>query len=212
MAKSPDAIKVLVVDDHPVVRVGLRTMLESEANISVVGMAASAREALTAVQQCAPDVVLMDLRMPEMEGTAAIRELRRIQPKLPILVLTNYETDSYIVEALEAGAMGYLLKSTPQAELVSAVEKVHANQRVIPPGIAARLLENIGRDELSARELEVLALVARGLSNKEIADTLLISDKTVRNHVASCLVKLGAADRTGAVTTAIRRGLIRISE
>jgi len=187
-------------------------MLESEANISVVGMAASAREALTALQQCAPDVVLMDLRMPEMEGTAAIRELRRIQPKLPILVLTNYETDSYIVEALEAGAMGYLLKSTPQAELVGAVEKVHANQRVIPPGIAARLLENIGRDELTARELEVLALVARGLSNKEIADTLLISDKTVRNHVASCLVKLGAADRTGAVTTAIRRGLIRISE
>lgn len=212
MAKSPDAIKVLVVDDHPVVRVGLRTMLESEANISVVGMAASAREALTAVQQCAPDVVLMDLRMPEMEGTAAIRELRRIHPKLPILVLTNYETDSYIMDALEAGAMGYLLKSTPQAELVSAVEKVHANQRVIPPGIAARLLENIGRDELSARELEVLALVARGQSNKEIADTLSISDKTVRNHVASCLVKLGATDRTGAVTTAIRRGLIRISE
>jgi DNA-binding NarL/FixJ family response regulator len=203
---------VLVVDDHPVVRVGLRTMLESEANISVVGMAASAREALTALQQCAPDVVLMDLRMPEMEGTAAIRELRRIQPKLPILVLTNYETDSYIVEALEAGAMGYLLKSTPQAELVSAVEKVHANQRVIPPRIAARLFENIGRDELSARELEVLALVARGLSNKEIADTLFISDKTVRNHVASCMVKLGVTDRTGAVTSAIRRGLIRISE
>lgn len=203
---------MLVVDDHPVVRVGLRTMLESEANISVVGMAASAREALTALQQCAPDVVLMDLRMPEMEGTAAIRELRRIQPKLPILVLTNYETDSYIVEALEAGAMGYLLKSTPQAELVSAVEKVHANQRVIPPRIAARLFENIGRDELSARELEVLALVARGLSNKEIADTLFISDKTVRNHVASCMVKLGVTDRTGAVTSAIRRGLIRISE
>lgn len=212
MAKSPHPIKVLVVDDHPVVRVGLRTMLESEANISVVGMAASAREALTALQQCAPDVVLMDLRMPEMEGTAAIRELRRIQPKLPILVLTNYETDTYIVDALEAGAMGYLLKSTPQAELVSAVEKVYANQRVIPPGIAARLFENMGRDELSARELEVLALVARGLSNKEIADTLFISDKTVRNHVASCLVKLGVADRTGAVTCAIRRGLIRISE
>ncbi len=212
MAKSPHPIKVLVVDDHPVVRVGLRTMLESETNISVVGMAASAREALIALQHCAPDVVLMDLRMPEMEGTAAIRELRRIQPKLPILVLTNYETDSYIMEALEAGAMGYLLKSTPQAELVRAVEKVHANQRVIPPRIAARLLENIGRDELSARELEVLALVARGLSNKEIADALSISDKTVRNHVASCLVKLGVADRTGAVTTAIRRGLIRISE
>jgi DNA-binding NarL/FixJ family response regulator len=203
---------VLIVDDHPVVRVGLRTMLESESNISVIGVAASAREALTAVQRSVPDVVLMDLRMPEMEGTEAIRELRRIHPTLRILVLTNYETDAYIVEALEAGAMGYLLKSTPQAELVRAVEMVHANQRVIPPGIASRLLENIGRDELSPRELEVLTLVARGLSNKEIAKTLFISDKTVRNHVASCLTKLGATDRTGAVTTAIRRGLIRIAE
>jgi DNA-binding NarL/FixJ family response regulator len=211
MAKRPDAIKVLVVDDHPVVRVGLRTMLESEANISVTGMAGSAKEALAEVQRFAPDVVLMDLRMPEMEGTTAIRELRRIQPNLPILVLTNYETDAYIVEALEAGAMGYLLKSTPQAELVQAVEMVHAKQRVIPAGIASRLMENIGREELSPRELEVLTLVARGLSNKEIARGLFISDKTVRNHVASCLVKLGASDRTGAVTTAIRRGLIRLS-
>jgi DNA-binding NarL/FixJ family response regulator len=212
VAKRLDAIKVLIVDDHPVVRVGLRTMLESESNITVLGMAASAKEALASVQQSSPDVVLMDLRMPGMEGTAAIRELRRIRPNLPILVLTNYETDAYIVEALEAGAMGYLLKSTPQAELVSAVEKLHANQRVIPQHIASRLLESMGRDELSPRELEVLTLVARGLSNKEIAETLLISDKTVRNHVASCLVKLESADRTGAVTTAIRRGLIRISE
>lgn len=212
MAKLADVIKVLIVDDHPVVRVGLRTMLESESNISVTDTAASARDAMKALQRSMPDVVLMDLRMPEMEGTTAIRELRRIYPDLRILVLTNYETDAYIVEALEAGAMGYLLKSTPQAELVQAVEMIHANQRVIPPDIASRLVANIGRDDPSPRELEVLALVARGLSNKEIAKTLFISDKTVGNHVASCLMKLGASDRTGAVTTAIKRGLIRIAE
>jgi DNA-binding NarL/FixJ family response regulator len=210
MAKRSDAIKVLIVDDHPVVRVGLRTMLESESNISVTGMAGSAKEAFADVQRLTPDVVLMDLRMPEMEGTTAIKELRHIRPDLPILVLTNYETDAYIVEALEAGAMGYLLKSTPQAELVQAVERVHARQRVIPPGIADRLMESIGREELSPRELEVLTLVAKGLSTKEIAKNLFISDKTVRNHVASCLEKLGVSDRTGAVTTAIRRGLIRL--
>lgn len=212
MAERFDVINVLIVDDHPVVRVGLRTMLESESNISVAGTAASAREAIDAVQRSRPDVVLMDLRMPEMEGVVAIRELRRIHPTLPILVLTNYDADAYIVEALDAGAMGYLLKSTPQAELVEAVEAVHANQRVIPPGIASRLLANMGRDDPSPRELEVLTLVAGGLSNKEIAKALFISDKTVGNHVASCLVKLGAADRTGAVTAAIKRGLIRVSE
>lgn len=187
-------------------------MLESVSNISVTGTAASAMEAMNAIQRSMPDVVLMDLRMPEMEGTAAIRELRRIYPNLRILVLTNYETDAYIVEAFDAGAMGYLLKSTPQAELVQAVEMIHANERVIPPGIASCLMANMGRDNPSPRELEVLALVAKGLSNKEIANALFISDKTVGNHVASCLVKLGASDRTGAVTTAVKRGLIRITE
>ncbi len=121
------AIKVLIVDDHPVVRIGLRTMLESEEKISVTGMAESAKEALMEVQRTKPDVVLMDLRMPEMDGTQAIVELRRIQPDVRILVLTNYETDEYILRALQAGAMGYLLKSTPQAEIVRAVEMVHEN-------------------------------------------------------------------------------------
>lgn len=212
MGGRTTAIGVLIVDDHPVVRLGLRTMLESEGNISVTGLAASAREALLEVQRVKPDVVLMDMRMPEMEGAEAIVELRRIQPDLRILVLTNYEEDEYVVRALQAGAMGYLLKSTPQEEIVRAVEMVHNNQRCIPPNIAKRLAETIGREELSQREIEVLTQVAMGLTNKEIAQRLFISDKTARNHVASCLLKLGANDRTEAVTKAIRRGLIRLSE
>jgi len=207
-----DPIKVLIVDDHPVVRTGLRTMLESEDNISVTGLAESAKEALLEVQRVKPDVVLMDLRMPEMDGTEAIIELRRIQPDIRIVVLTNYETDGDILRALQAGAMGYLLKSTPQAEIVRAVEMVHDNQRCVPPNIAKRLSETIGRVELSQRELEVLTFVAMGKSNKEIAEQLFISDKTARNHVANCLVKLSANDRTEAATTAIKRGIIRLPE
>jgi DNA-binding NarL/FixJ family response regulator len=212
MADATKAIKVLIVDDHPVVRLGLRTMLESEENISVTGTAGSAKEALAEVQKLQPDVVLMDLRMPEMEGAEAIAELRRIEPNIRILVLTNYEEDEYIFRALQAGAMGYLLKSTPQEEIVQAVEMVHENKRCVPPNIARRLLETISREELSQRELEVLKLVAVGLTNKEIAQRLFISAKTARNHVASCLEKLGVTDRTEAATTAVRRGLIRLSE
>lgn len=212
MGKRSDAIKVLIVDDHPVVRIGLRTMLDSEESISVIGMAESGTEAMKEVQRALPDVVLMDLRMPEMEGTKAIAELRRIQPDLRILVLTNYESDEYIFRALQAGAMGYLLKSTPQAEIVAAVEMIYANQRCIPPSIKERLPEMIGREVLSQRELEVLTLVAMGKSNKEIAQSLSISDKTARNHVTSCLLKLGADDRTEAATTAMKRGIIQLPE
>jgi DNA-binding NarL/FixJ family response regulator len=212
MADPNKTIKVLIVDDHPVVRLGLRTMLESEERISVTGMAGSAKEAMTEVQRLQPDVVLMDLRMPEMEGHEAIAELRRIHPNIHILVLTNYEEDEYIFRALQAGAMGYLLKNTPQEEIVKAVEMVHENQRCVPPDIARRLMETISREELTQRELEVLKLVASGLTNKEIAGRLFISAKTARNHVASCLVKLRVNDRTEAVTTAVRRGLIRLSE
>jgi DNA-binding NarL/FixJ family response regulator len=200
------------VDDHPVVRLGLRTMLETEETITVTAAVGSAREAFLELQKQRPDVVLMDLRMPEMEGTQAIIELRRIQPDIKVLVLTNYESDEYIFRALQAGAMGYLMKSTPQEEIVEAVEKVHRNKRCVPPQITQRLMETMARDELSKRELEVLVLVARGLTNKEIAQQLSISDKTVRNHVTSCLLKLGADDRTEAATTAMSRGLIRLWE
>ena len=207
-----DIIKVLIVDDHPVVRLGLRTMLESEHNISVTGMAGSGKEALEEVKRVKPDVVLMDLRMPDMDGTEAILELRRIDPGIRILVLTNYEIEDYIFRALRAGAMGYLLKNTPKEEIVEAVMLARDNKRCVPPRIAERLMESIAREELSPRELEVLALVAMGETNKQIAKRLCISDKTARNHVASCLMKLGTDDRTAAATTAIRRGLIHFPE
>jgi len=212
MTEQVAAIKVFIVDDHPVVRLGLKTMFDSEESISVIGMAGSGREAIREVQRLRPDVVLMDLRMPEMEGTEAIAELRRVQPDVRILVLTNYESDDYISRAIQAGALGYLLKSTPQEEIVKAVEQVSRNQRCVPPHIAQRLFDVIGRKSLSQRELEVLALVVKGLTNKEIAQQLFISDKTARNHVASCLEKLGASDRTEAATTAIVRGLIRVAD
>ncbi len=207
-----EEISILIVDDHPVVRLGLKTMLSAEEGLCVVGMATSGKEALAEVKLTQPDVVLMDLRMPEMEGTEAILELRKLQPDLKILVLTNYGSDEYIVRALQAGAMGYLLKSTPQDEIVQAVRNVHHNKRCVPEGIAQRLFEAMGRKELSPRELEVLTLVAKGRTNKEVAQELLISDKTARNHVTSFLLKLHANDRTEAVTTAIERGLIRLQD
>jgi DNA-binding NarL/FixJ family response regulator len=212
MATPAAAIKVLIIDDHPVVRLGLRTMLESEDRIIVTGMAGSAREGMQEVQRIQPDVVLMDLRMPEMGGVEAISELRRIAENIRILVLTNYDEDEYIFRALKAGAMGYLLKNTPQEEIIRAVEMVHQSQSCVPPNIAKRLTETIAREELTHRELEVLKLAADGLTNKVIADRLFISSKTARNHVTSCLVKLNARDRTEAVTIALRRGLIRFSE
>jgi DNA-binding NarL/FixJ family response regulator len=205
-------IKVLIIDDHPVVRLGLRTMLESEEHIIVTGTAGSVREGLQEVQKVEPDVVLMDLRMPEMEGIEAIGELRRVAANIRILVLTNYDEEDYIFRALKAGAMGYLLKNTPQEEIIHAVEMVHQHQSCIPPNIARRLTEAIASEELSQRELEVLKLAADGLTNKAIADRLFISAKTARNHVTSCLGKLCASDRTEAVTIALRRGLIRLSK
>lgn len=212
MPNSKQAIRVYIVDDHPVVRLGLRTMLESEGGITVVGMAGSGREAIEGVQVCNPNVVLMDLRMPEMEGTDAIVALRKVRPDVRILVLTNYESDEYITSALQAGARGYLLKNTPQDEIVRAVEAVARNERCVPERIAQRLMDAIERTSLSQREIEVLKLVAKGMTNKEIAQKLYISDKTARNHVVSCLEKLHANDRTEAATTAIARGIIRVDD
>ena len=211
MTDTARAIRVLIVDDHPVVRLGLKTMLESGERIVVTASVGSAKEGIAEVEKMKPDVVLMDLRMPEMEGVEAITELRHKDQSIRVLVLTNYEEDEYIFRAMQAGAMGYLLKNTPQEEIIHAVEMVHQNRRCVSPDIAKRLSETIAREELTQRELEVLTLAADGLTNKEIADKLFISAKTARNHVASCLLKLGADDRTEAVTTAVRRGLIRLS-
>lgn len=211
MQDASRVIRVLIIDDHPVVRLGLKTMLESEGRIVVTAAVGSAKEGMAEVEKSKPDVVLLDLRMPEMEGVEAIAELRNMDPQLRVLILTNYEEDEYIFRAMRAGAMGYLLKNTPQEEIIRAVDRVNNNERCISPEIATRLTETIAREELTQREIEVLNLVADGLTNKEVADRLFISARTARNHVASCLLKLGADDRTEAVTRAVRRGLIRLS-
>ncbi len=205
-----ETIRVVIVDDHPVVRVGLKTMLESSGRITVVGTASSAAEAVAEVKAHQPDVVVMDLRMPEVDGSAAIGMLRSIEPGVRVLVLTNYRADEDILRALRAGAMGYLLKNSSLEQIMQAVEAIFDNQRCIPPAIAQRLSEAVSYETLSHREYEVLSLVAHGLTNKEIASQLCISDKTARNHVTSCLLKLNARDRTEAVTTAISRGLLRL--
>jgi DNA-binding NarL/FixJ family response regulator len=210
--EAPNKIRVLVVDDHPVVRKGLASMLDSRNGMVVVGTVASSGEALTCLGNARPDVVLMDLRMPEMDGVDAIITLREVRPNIKILVLTNYQTDEDIFNALQAGALGYLVKSAPQEEIVHAIHAVYQGKRYIPPTIAAKLAERLSHSVLSPREVEVLQFVANGLTNKEIGSILQISDKTARNHVISLMAKLEAKDRTEAVTIGIRKGLIRFAQ
>ncbi|HEV2709742.1 MAG TPA: response regulator transcription factor [Edaphobacter sp.] len=206
------SIRIFVVDDHAVVRLGLRTMLESEPGISVVGMASSGAEAIEAVPKLLPDVVLTDLRMAGMSGEVMVAELRRICPHVRYAVLTNYHSDEDVFRALKAGAMAYILKSAPLEEVIEAIRVVHAGGRSIPPHIAQQLVDRVARSPLSVRELEILKLVARGMKNREIADLLFISENTVRNHVINCLEKLGVRDRTEATAVAIRQGLVQLDE
>ena len=209
---TPNKIRVLVVDDHPVVRRGLASMLDSQSGITVVGTVASGGEALTCIGNVRADVILMDLRMPEMDGIDAIIALRAAHPSSKVLVLTNYQMDEDVFNALQAGALGYLLKSAPQEEIVHAIQTVHRGKRCIPPAIAAKLAGRLSHSVLSPREVEVLQFVANGLTNKEIGSILNISDKTARNHVISLMAKLEAKDRTEAVTIGIRKGLIRVTQ
>jgi len=205
-------IRVLVVDDHPVVRRGLHSMLDGESGISVVGMASSGREGLQLAGDLNPDVVLLDLRMPDINGVEVIEALRAGNRECRILVLTNYQLDEDIFNAIEAGALGYLLKSASQEEVVEAIKAVHQGKRRIPAPLAMRLAEHMGRSVLSPREQEVLELVVDGLTNKEIAQALGISNITARNHVISLLSKLNARDRTEAATIALGRGLVKLKE
>lgn len=205
-------IRIFVVDDHAVVRLGLRTMLESEPGISVIGMASSATEAIEIVPKLLPDVVLTDLRMVGMNGETMVAELHHLCPNVRCAVLTNYHSDEDVFRALRAGAMAYILKSAPLEQVIEAIRIVHAGGRSVPPHIAQQLVDRVARNPLSARELEILRLVARGLKNREIADRLYISENTVRNHVISCLEKLGVRDRTEATAVAIRQGLVQLEE
>lgn len=207
-----EAVRVLVVDDHPVVRRGLHSMLDGESGISIVGLASSGKEGLALAETLNPDVVLLDLRMPDMGGVEVIIALRAARRESRVLVLTNYQLDEDIFNALDAGALGYLLKSASQDEVIEAIRAVSQGKRRIPTELAIRLADRVGRSPLSARELEVLRLVVQGLTNKDIAKRLFISDITARNHVISLLSKLNAKDRTEAATIAIRRGLVRLNE
>jgi NarL family two-component system response regulator LiaR len=208
-------IRVLVADDHAVVRQGLRTFLELQEDIEVVADVADGRQALVAVAEHDPDVVLMDLVLPEVDGVEAIRRIASQQPRIRVIALTSFLDDDKVFPAVRAGAAGYLLKDVEPAELVKAIRTVHAGEGLLHPAVAARLMEEVaasgGRqapDSLTPREREVVGLIARGLSNKRIALELEISEKTVKTHVSSILGKLGLTDRTQVALYAVREGWV----
>jgi len=199
------------VDDHPVVLAGLTSMLGTQAGMEVVGSASSGEEALEMLRAKSADLLLLDLRMPGMSGIDTLHALKRAKINARAIILTSYETDEDIYRAVQAGAQGYLLKDAPQSDMIEAIRAVHGGRRYFPRHIAARLAERMMRTDLTSRELEVLNMLARGLTNKEIGTALSISGNTVRNHVNSIIEKLEVSDRTEAATTAIHRGLIETS-
>uniref|UniRef100_UPI0031D624B1 response regulator transcription factor n=1 Tax=Streptomyces hawaiiensis TaxID=67305 RepID=UPI0031D624B1 len=204
-------ITLLIVDDHPVVRDGLRGMFESAPGFRVLGEAPNGVEAVSLAAALDPDVILMDLRMPGGGGVDAIRELARTGARARVLVLTTYDTDSDTLPAIEAGATGYLLKDAPRDELFAGVRAAAEGRTVLSPAVASRLVSAVrapGNEPLSAREREVLALVARGTSNREIARELFISEATVKTHLTHLYAKLGVNDRAAAVATAYQRGIL----
>ena len=209
-----EPIGLLIVDDHPVVRDGLSGMFASTAEFSVLGQAGDGAEAVRLAEALRPDVILMDLRMPGLDGVAAITELARRGVAARVLVLTTYDTDSDVLAAVEAGATGYLLKDAPRAELVRAVRAAANGEAVLAPSVAARLMSRVRtpdvtvEEPLSARELEVLGLVAAGNTNREAAARLFISEATVKTHLLHIYEKLGVSDRAAAVAEAFNRGLL----
>jgi NarL family two-component system response regulator LiaR len=213
---TTESIRVLIVDDHAVVREGLRTYLDLSEAIDVVGEARNGREAIERARALKPDVVLMDLLMPEMDGIAATRGVKEASPSTHVIVLTSFTDDEHIVPALRAGATGYLLKDVSAPDLVRAIEGAHQGQAQLHPDVQRRLMEQVStpatREEpvggaLTPRELEVLRLIASGMSNKEIARELVLNERTVKGHVSNILSKLALADRTQAALYAVRQGL-----
>jgi DNA-binding NarL/FixJ family response regulator len=205
-------IRLLIADDHPVVRDGLSGMFAADPGFQVLGEAADGSEAVRLAQTLRPDVILMDLRMPGMDGVTAIAELAKRGVTSRVLVLTTYDTDSYVLPAIEAGATGYLLKDAPRAELLRAVKAAASGQSVLAPSVATRLMSRVRAPEpavLSQREFEVLELVAAGTTNREAAARLFISEATVKTHLLHIYAKLGVGDRAAAVAEAFNRGLLR---
>lgn len=204
-------IRILIADDHPVVLAGLTSMLSTQADFEVVGSASGGEEAVQLLRNCPADILLLDLRMPGMNGIETLLALRAEHLSVRSIILTSFETDEDIYRSVQAGAQGYLLKGAPQANMVEAIHAVHNGKRYFPSDIAARLADRMMRSNLTARELEVLQMLARGLTNKEIGSALRISGNTVRNHVNSIIEKLEVSDRTEAATTAIQRGIIEVA-
>jgi two-component system, NarL family, response regulator LiaR len=210
-----EIIRVYITDDHPIVRRGIRQLLSTEPGIEVVGEATNGRDAVRDVDTLKPDLVLMDLIMPGMDGIEATRQIKAGHPSIQILVLTSFATDDKIFPAIKAGALGYLIKDTGPEELVRAIQQVHQGQLTLHPTIAQKLLRELAltseqpstADPLTEREVEVLKLIARGLSNQEIAETLVVSTATVYTHVSNILEKLHLASRTQAALYALREGL-----
>ena len=205
---SSNSLRLLIVDDHPVVRAGLSSMLGTQADIRVIGTASSGEEALRLIRSERIDLALLDLRMPGISGLETLSAIKIERLPTRVIILTSYETDEDIYRSIQAGADGYLLKKASLREMVEAIRTVKAGKRYIPPSIASRLAERMLRSNLTQREIEILKLVAKGLTNKQIGKSLDISDNTVRNHVNSIIEKLEVADRTEAATVGLHRGLI----
>ena len=215
--ESNRKIKILIVDDHVVVREGLSAMLSRETNIEVVGEAENGAQAIDKADKLKPDIVLMDLRMPEVDGVEAMQRIKEQHPEINFIVLTTYDNDEYIFKGIEAGARAYILKDSPREELFRAINAVYKGESLIEPAVAGRVLDKLvelshqgSATDLSRREIEVLELIARGTGNKLIADKLNISASTVKTHIQSIFQKLEVNDRTEAVTKALSKGIIRL--
>lgn len=208
-----ETIKLLICDDHPVVRSGLRGMLETQPDLEVVAEATDGDEAIEFARRHRPDVVLMDLRMPSIDGVIATERIRAENPAINVLILTTYETDADVTRAVTAGALGFLLKDAPEERIFGAIRDVARGTSPLSPSVATRLVERMrGNNEnsLSSREVEILQLVSQGVNNKSIANRLWISEATVKSHLNRVFDKLDAVDRTSAVTAALKRGIIRL--
>ena len=213
-----ETIKILIADDHPVVREGLIAMLSREGDFKVVGEAKDGVEVVNKAKELSPDVVLMDLRMPEMDGVEAMRQIHPAMPGVKFIILTTYSDDDYIFSGIEAGARAYLLKDAPREDLFKAIRSVYRGESLIQPVVASKLLDRFSQlsrrtpsgDELSGRELEVLCLMAKGAANKEISAELNIAQSTVKTHITNIFQKLRVNDRTEAVTQALKKGIIRL--
>ena len=213
-----EPIRIIIADDHPIVREGLATVLNQEEDLEVVGQAGNGLDAVAQARELQPDIILMDLQMPEMDGVAAIEKIKEESPAIGIIILTTYDTDDYIFRGIEAGARGYLLKDSPPAEVLKAIRAVHQGESLIQPRVAGRLLDRFSElsrapaqvEILSPREVQVLQLIAKSAVNKEIATELLIGESTVKTHIIHIFNKLGVKGRTEAVAEAARRGIIRL--